>query len=161
MKRGKILENLLTKRTWDQKTPPVKSALKLATSEPHVGYYPGWKRRLIAGSPSPQSSCSVCPPISSYPLICMWNMDFLNKTKQTWALELTVGSSFTLLSTSLNSSNISNDSTMTLQGLNALCTLSDQYSPSNSSFSWKSYLRESLPNVNLALENKAEYGQIG
>ena len=92
------------------------------------------------------------------PVVLYVDYGFLMQNGQIGALELTVGSSFMLLSTSLNSSSISNDSTMTLEGLNALCTLSDQYGLSNSFFSWNSYLRDSLTNVNLALENKAEYG---
>lgn len=69
-------------------------------------------------------------------------------------------SSFTPLSDSLSSSSISNVSTVTLQGLNSLCALGDQYGPSSPFSSCKSHTREIFSNANLALENKAEYDQI-
>lgn len=146
-------QNLLTKKTRNQKILEVVSIR--ASCWCCQGGNPSWFQLL--SFPLPPHPRFAHPSDPAWAFVPGWWISFCEKRAE-MSPELVVESSFPSLSNSQNNSNLSNDPMLTLQGLCALWASSDQRVPGNSSFSWKSHPGESLANVNLALEDKAEYG---
>lgn len=130
---------------WDQKIPTAKSPLTLP-GQSLVSDTTWTEMQAVAVSPFLQSSCVAFVRLldsTSWFLCGLWVI--LCKAEQIWALALAVNSGFELVSSSVNSSDTSHDSTMTLQAVSALCTLSDQYGLPVSLFLFLKILPEGEP----------------